>query len=182
MKFWMLLIFISPMLLVGEIEEVRIKWKAADCDTKCHKLLEREFKGLSKASNVEFNASSGEVVLKWRPNEVFRPEVLDRIGLRRSIQFEEVQVTIRGVVKKKGQNSYSISSLGDETRFFLAPKPNKKEAEETKKPQEKKPKKKAIPPNFIKRLEELARSEKVVSMQGIIEMPYKQPNVLLIPE
>lgn len=175
MKLW-ILVCLTPMLLVGEIEEVRIKWKAADCNERCAKPLEREFKALSKVSSVDFNGNAGEVILKWRPNEVFRPEVIDRIGLRRSLEFQEVQVAIRGVVKKRGQRSFVIQSIGDDTRFVLAPKPTKKEEED------KKPKKRVVSPHFIKRLEDLARSEKIVSVQGSVEMPYKQPNVLLIPE
>lgn len=166
-----------PMLLQGEILEVKVTWGSAFCNPQCASLLQSRFQEMPQVDLAETNASSGITKLTWKSGTPFSYHPIKRTMQSVGVGIHLVSLKVRGEVKSLGKK-VALKSLGDGTTFTLIdPLPNAMSRVENPNPYFR-----DLNPLIKKKLLKEAEEGKIFVMTGWIYRPAASPSLYLILE
>lgn len=102
----------------GEIENVRVQWDPARCQTTCIQNLVGKLRAVPGVSSININPSQGSADIRWSPFFTFNVSSLKSPFTSSGLVVLEIRLRVRGMIDVSG-NLYSIISLGDYTPFNL---------------------------------------------------------------
>lgn len=170
-------LFTAP-LLQAEITNVRVTWTAAECQTRCNKLLLAQFGKIYGVSSVDVNQAAGQANMQWKPNVRFSFQPIDA-ALRMIGPFpNDVRLKVRGRIQHDPANTKLISE-GDGTVFYLLnpiiPVANQQVITESafNRP---------LTPDTRSKLLDAQKNNQFVIIEGPLFEPYRSPPLRLIVE
>lgn len=113
-----LMVILSPVPLVAEIEWVTLDWNQGACLGDCLGSVEKHLSEMYSVSKVEMGSSGAAAKLIWKPNQPFLYRTIQNAVAWVGLGIRNVGIKVRGTITHDSSNVY-LTSIGDRTRFSL---------------------------------------------------------------
>lgn len=117
--YWLTLL-LAFSALDAEISKVTVKWlNPTICQQGCVNDMAKQFEVMNGAAEAIINQGAGQVDIRWKPKSAFSFSPINTAMRMVGPSINTVNVVVRGTVAHSGSNTFTLESLGDNTRFFL---------------------------------------------------------------
>jgi hypothetical protein len=168
-----------PSLLSAEIDNVTVRWRAnAACLDSCIAGLNQQFVKMPGAAEVSINGPGGAATIRWKPRMKYSYSSINQALRAIGVSLADIHLTVRGTITHTG-NRITLVSLGDDTPFILLSpqeiQPNRMAAVNN-------PDAYTLQPATYQQLIEAETSYRLVTVSGMLLMPWRSPPNYLIIE
>jgi hypothetical protein len=153
-------------------------WDAALCNPRCAAELQNRLAKTPGVANAQVSQPAGRADVVWQPTVPFSFQPLNFAVRYVGIRPRLFRIRVRGNIVISGSN-YQLISIGDNTPFVLRGpiQPNLRQYTEQYNPQSH-----FLTQNTAQQLQDIARSRKVVIIEGPFFEPFRSPPNQLIVE
>jgi hypothetical protein len=172
--FWILMITFATTH--AEIVKVNVQWQPETCPLSCAQGLAGQFQKIPGIAQINMNQSGGYAELRWKPGIPFIYAQIKSAMQAIGPGIRDIRVKVRGTLKFDKQ-TVSLTSLGDNTVFYLIGQINAKEGQtavyyslESHQ----------LSQDMIARLVEGYQQQRIAVIEGPLFEPWRYPYLWLI--
>ncbi|MCB1111918.1 MAG: cation transporter [Chlamydiales bacterium] len=175
-KLFIIMMILSTSPIMAEIERVTIRWKPAFCPASCAQGLEKSLSGIREVAEVNVQLEAGQANLRWKPNQKFSYDQINRAMRMIGVSVQEINVSVRGTIEHSSRE-VELVSLGDNTRFtLLSPiQPTVDQSVARNNPESYQ-----LTESTRERLIAAEKDDRIITIQGPLFEPFRAPPLYLI--
>lgn len=160
----------------AEIVKVNVQWQAETCAMGCAQGLAAQFQKVPGVAQINMNQSGGYAELRWKPGFPFNYSAIKSAMQAIGPGIRDIRVKVRGTLKFEKQ-TVSLTSLGDNTVFYLLGQLNVKEGQTSvyyslESHQ--------LSQDMVARLAEGYKQQRIAVIEGPLFEPWRYPYLWLI--